>query len=202
MKLRVATSNRGKLREFRQVLEPLGYEVTDISDLGLGDIEETGSTFAANAEIKTLAAYEACGGKDAIVADDSGIVVDALDGAPGIHSARYAGIPQTGEAQDAANRLKLLEALQQVPVGERSARFVASLALRLPGEEQTYFFEGTFEGEIGFEEAGDNGFGYDSIFLVDGGVCTSAELSPEAKNARSHRGEALRKLEEFLRARA
>ena len=202
MKLRVATSNKGKLREFRQVLEPLGYEVTDISDLGLGDIEETGSTFAANAEIKTLAAFEACDGKDAVVADDSGIVVDALDGAPGIHSARYAGIPQTGEAQDAANRFKLLDALQEVPVGERSARFVASLALRLPGEEQTHFFEGTFEGEIGFEEAGDNGFGYDSIFLVDGGACTSAELSPEAKNARSHRGEALRKLEEFLRARA
>ena len=202
MKLRVATSNKGKLREFRQVLEPLGYEVTDISDLGLGDIEETGSTFAANAEIKTLAAFEACYGRDAVVADDSGIVVDALDGAPGIHSARYAGIPQTGEAQDAANRFKLLDALKEVPVGERSARFVASLALRLPGEEQTHFFEGTFEGEIGFEEAGENGFGYDSIFLVDGGACTSAELSPEAKNARSHRGEALRKLEEFLRARA
>ena len=202
MKLRVATSNKGKLREFRQVLEPLGYEVTDISDLGLGDIEETGSTFAANAEIKTLAAFEACDGRDAVVADDSGIVVDALDGAPGIHSARYAGIPQTGEAQDAANRFKLLDALREVPVGERSARFVASLALRLPGEEQTHFFEGTFEGEIGFEEAGDNGFGYDSIFLVDSGACTSAELSPEAKNARSHRGEALRKLEEFLRARA
>lgn len=202
MKLRVATSNKGKLREFRQVLEPLGYEVTDISDLGLGDIEETGSTFSANAEIKTLAAFEACDGRDAVVADDSGIVVDALDGAPGIHSARYAGIPQTGEAQDAANRFKLLDALKEVPVGERSARFVASLALRLPGEEQTHFFEGTFEGEIGFEEVGDNGFGYDSIFLVDGGACTSAELSPEAKNARSHRGEALRKLEEFLRARA
>lgn len=202
MKLRVATSNKGKLREFRQVLEPLGYEVTDISDLGLGDIEETGSTFSANAEIKTLAAFEACDGRDAVVADDSGIVVDALDGAPGIHSARYAGIPQTGEAQDAANRFKLLDALKEVPVGERSARFVASLALRLPGEEQTHFFEGTFEGEIGFEEAGDNGFGYDSIFLVDGGACTSAELSPEAKNARSHRGKALRKLEEFLRARA
>ena len=202
MKLRVATSNKGKLREFRQVLEPLGYEVTDISDLGLGDIEETGSTFAANAEIKTLAAFKACDGKDAVVADDSGIVVDALDGAPGIHSARYAGIPQTGEAQDAANRFKLLEALKEVPIGERSARFVASLALRLPGEEQTHFFEGTFEGEIGFEEAGDNGFGYDSIFLVDGGACTSAELSPDAKNARSHRGEALRKLEEFLRVRA
>ena len=202
MKLRVATSNKGKLREFRQVLEPLGYEVTDISDLGLGDIEETGSTFSANAEIKTLAAFEACDGRDAVVADDSGIVVDALDGAPGIHSARYAGIPQTGEAQDAANRFKLLDALKEVPVGERSARFVASLALRLPGEEQTHFFEGTFEGEIGFEEVGDNGFGYDSIFLVDGGACTSAELSPEAKNARSHRGKALRKLEEFLRARA
>ena len=146
--------------------------------------------------------FEACDGRDAVVADDSGIVVDALDGAPGIHSARYAGIPQTGEAQDAANRFKLLDALKEVPVGERSARFVASLALRLPGQEQTHFFEGTFEGEIGFEEAGDNGFGYDSIFLVDGGACTSAELSPEAKNARSHRGEALRKLEEFLRARA
>lgn len=201
MKLRVATSNKGKLREFRQVLEPLGYEVTDISDLGLGDIEETGSTFAANAEIKALAAFEACQGNDAVVADDSGIVVDALDGAPGIHSARYAGIPTTGEAQDAANRKKLLGAIAEVPVGERSARFVASLALKLPQDEQTYFFEGTFEGEIGFEERGDNGFGYDSIFLVDGGKCTSAELSSEAKNARSHRGEALRKLESFLKNR-
>lgn len=202
MKLRVATSNKGKLREFRQVLEPLGYEVTDISDLGLGDIEETGSTFAANAEIKALAAFDACQGKDAVVADDSGIVVDALDGAPGIHSARYAGIPTTGEAQDAANRKKLLEAIAEVPVGKRSARFVASLALRLPQDQETHFFEGTFEGEIGFEERGDNGFGYDSIFLVDGGKCTSAELSPDAKNARSHRGEALKKLEAFLRDRS
>ncbi len=198
MRLRVATSNKGKLREFRQVLEPLGYEVTDISDLGLGEIEETGTTFAANAEIKALAAFNACEGRDAVVADDSGIVVDALDGAPGIHSARYAGV--TDSTQDAANRQKLLEALRDVPEGKRSARFVASLALRLPGEDTTHFFEGTFEGEIGFDERGDNGFGYDSIFLVDGGRCTSAELTPDEKNARSHRGEALRHVEAFLRS--
>ena len=162
MRLRVATSNKGKLREFRQVLEPLGYEVTDISDLGLGEIEETGTTFAANAEIKALAAFNACEGRDAVVADDSGIVVDALDGAPGIHSARYAGV--TDSTQDAANRQKLLKALRDVPEGKRSARFVASLALRLPGEDTTHFFEGTFEGEIGFlsivgEEINSQGFG-------------------------------------------
>ena len=135
---------QGKLREFRQVLEPLGYEVTDISDLGLGDIEETGSTFAANAEIKTQAAFDACHGNDAVVADDSGIVVDALGGAPGIHSARYAGIPQTGEAQDAANRVKLLDALKDIPVGKRSARFVASLALKTTGRRPNPLFRRNF----------------------------------------------------------
>ena len=108
-------------------MEPLGYEVTDISDLGLGDIEKLARPSLQMPKSKHWPRSEACDGKDAVVADDSGIVVDALDGAPGIHSARYAGIPQTGEAQDAANRFKLLDALKEVPVGERSARFVASL---------------------------------------------------------------------------
>jgi len=193
-RLRVATTNAGKLREFRALLEPLGFEVAGISDLGDLGIVEDGDSFEANALIKARAVANVTG--DATVADDSGLVVDALGGAPGIHSARYAGVEPP--ANDAANRKKLLDALGDIPDVERTARFVCALAYLPPGGEPI-FARGTFEGRIGYVERGTHGFGYDSIFLVHGGERTAAELPPEQKNTVSHRAQALQQLVAVLR---
>jgi len=122
-----------------------------------------------------------------------------LDGAPGIHSARYAGVD--GDEQDAANRAKLLEAMREIPETKRSARFVCALAYVQP-EEDPCIFEGTFEGSIGYKERGQNGFGYDPIFIVAGDTRTSAELTPEAKNKLSHRGKALRAFLNYITSQA
>ncbi len=188
--LRIGTTNNHKLREFREMLEPLGFEVRGVEDLGDFDVVEDGDTFAANAIKKAQALVERTGA--AAVADDSGLVVDALDGAPGVYSARYAGVEPP--LHDAANREKLLVELRGVPDGERTARFVCALAHCRPGEEPEVF-SGTLEGRIGHDERGENGFGYDSLFIVEGDTRTSAELSPEEKNRISHRGRAL---QEFL----
>ena len=195
--LRVGTKNPGKLRELSQMLEPVGIEVRGVDDLDGFDPVEDGDTFEANAIKKAMALLDLTG--EPAVADDSGLVVDALGGRPGVHSARYAGID--GPEQDAANRVKLLEELQGVSDAERTARFVCALAYCLPGGEPVVF-HGTFEGRIGHEERGDNGFGYDSIFVVPEVGRTSAEISPDEKNALSHRGEALRKLLEYLKSEA
>ncbi len=194
-RLRVATTNRNKLRELREMLEPLGYQIHGIDDLGL-DIVEDGETFAANAILKARAVCAATG--QPAVADDSGIVVDALDGRPGVRSARYAGVQ--GADRDRANRVKLLEEMRAVPDGERGARFVCALALVEPGGEPR-IFRGTLEGAVGREERGANGFGYDPVFVIPNDGRTAAELSLDEKNAISHRGHAVRALVEFLRSR-
>jgi len=193
--IRIATSNPGKLREFREMLSPLGFSVKGLADLSELTIVEDGDTFEANAIIKAKTVMEITG--CTAIADDSGIVVDALEGRPGVHSARYAGVD--GPRQDAANRTKMLDELQNVPTANRTARFVCALALCRP-DEAPVTFRGTFEGSIGFDERGNNGFGYDSIFLVKNDHRTSAELSPDEKNAVSHRGEALKKFSAYLQA--
>ena len=193
--LRIATSNPGKLREFKEMLSPLGFTVKGLEDLPDLLIVEDGATFEANAIIKARAVMERTGCP--AVADDSGIVVDALEGRPGVHSARYAGVD--GPSQDSANRLKLLEELHHVLPPHRTARFVCALAYCRPDQAPVTFRE-TFEGSIGFTEQGTNGFGYDSIFLVANDQRTSAELTPDEKNAVSHRGRALRQFLGYLQA--
>lgn len=187
--VRIATGNAGKLREFRELLDPLGITVLGIDDLGDIEIIEDGDTFEANAIKKAQTICDLTG--EAVFADDSGIAVDHLGGAPGVLSARYAGAH--GAKQDSANNEKLLAAMRHVPSGERQARFVCALALCRPGLPAVTF-EASFEGSIGYENRGTNGFGYDSIFVVQGDTRHSAELLPHEKNAISHRGKALRLL--------
>ncbi len=193
--IRVATGNPGKLREFREILAPLGFDVQGLEDFPGITIVEDGETFEANALIKANTIMNKTGSP--AIADDSGLVVDALGGRPGVHSARYAGVD--GPKQDAANRTLLLKELSSVPDAERSARFVCALAYCVPHQEPLVF-RGTFEGSIGHQERGENGFGYDSIFLVQNDARTSAELSPAEKNAISHRGEALAQFIAHLKA--
>ena len=193
-----ATSNPHKLEEVRQILVPLGVEVRSLDSLGEVPPEpvEDGETFEENAR-KKARGYAAATGI-ACLADDSGIEVDALGGAPGIHSARYAGIGSSRAERDAANNRKLLEALQGVPAEKRTARFVCVLSLAAPDGRLLAETRGTFEGTIAESPAGGNGFGYDPLLYLPDRGCTSAELAPDEKNARSHRGAALRALAEAL----
>jgi XTP/dITP diphosphohydrolase len=186
----LATRNRGKAAELARLLEPHGVEVTTLAEYPeIGDIPETGDTFAENARIKADVVASATG--LVAVADDSGLEVDALDGAPGVRSARFAG----ENADDAANNEKLLDALEGVDDPDRTARFVCHLVARSPSGE-TVEARGEWEGRILREPAGENGFGYDPLFLVPDLNRTSAQLDPDEKNARSHRGKALGKLAE------
>jgi XTP/dITP diphosphohydrolase len=187
-KLLVGTNNRGKVREYEELLAnlPGAIKITFPAQEGLAlEVEETGETFEANARIKALAYAQASGLPT--LADDSGLEVDALDGAPGVHSARYAGPGRS----DADRYRKLLDVLDNTPTGQRSARFRCVVALALPdGTVRTA--SGTCEGEIGFTPRGEHGFGYDPIFVVEGhGGRTMAELLPEVKNRISHRARAL-----------
>jgi len=201
-RLFLATTNRGKVRDFGRLFEPEGIEVVSALDVGLNlDVEETGDTFAQNAGIKAAAyaqelARVGRGGalRDIpVLADDSGIEVHALGGAPGVFSARYAG-----DAQDAhANNLKLIDNMRGV--ADRRAAFVVALVLTF-GDGTTIEAEGRCEGEIADAEAGSNGFGYDSVFWRSDLGCTFAQASPEQKNARSHRAAAVARLIELLRA--
>ncbi|HIY84325.1 MAG TPA: RdgB/HAM1 family non-canonical purine NTP pyrophosphatase [Candidatus Rubneribacter avistercoris] len=187
----IASNNAHKAREIAEALDFPGWEFRTLRDLGIAsDPAEDAETFAGNARIKALAAREASGGR-AVLADDSGLEVDALDGAPGVRSARYAGEP----CDDAANNAKLLAELADVPDARRSARFVCALAfIDEDGTETTA--RGTVEGRIAREGRGSHGFGYDPLFLPDAfsGSRTLAEALPEEKNAVSHRGNALREL--------
>jgi XTP/dITP diphosphohydrolase len=186
-RLRVGTTNAGKLREFREMLAPLGFEVLGLEGVPGFHVDEDAPTFEGNAEKKARALSERTG--EPALADDSGLMVDALAGAPGVHSARYAGV--SGPDQDAKNRHKLLAALRHVTARERTARFVCALAYVEP-KAPTRLFHGTLEGRIGFDERGSGGFGYDPLFeLADSGR-TLAELSSAEKHAISHRGRALR----------
>ena len=189
----LASGNQGKLREMRELLAPHQLEVVSQGSLGIDDVPETGTTFIENALIKARhAALES--GLPAI-ADDSGLVVDILGGAPGIHSARYAGVG----ASDKDNLELLLESLSEYSPAQRSAHFRCTMVfLRHHEDPSPLITEGVWDGIITREPKGENGFGYDPIFFVPTHHCTSAELDPETKNQLSHRGIALRGLIEKL----
>ena len=196
----VATRNPGKIREISAVLTQANVQLVGLDQFGsIEEPAETGETFAENARDKALYYAHATG--QWALADDSGLAVDAIDGAPGVHSARYAADQcQPGadrEIIDPANNAKLLAALADVPDELRTARFVCHLALADPNRVLIESFD-TIEGRIGREENGDNGFGYDPLFFVDQFGCTTAELSASKKNQISHRGKALRKFAELL----
>ena len=186
-KLLVATGNKGKLREIREILSDLPVEVVSMKEAGIvADVVEDGSTFEENALIKVteIAKHvENC----IVLADDSGLEIDYLNKEPGIYSARYAG---ENTSYDIKNNL-LLERLAGVPDELRTARFVCAVAAAFP-DGTTDVVRGTIEGRIGYEIAGENGFGYDPIFYVPEYGCTTAEMDPEKKNELSHRGNALR----------
>ena len=188
-----ATGNAGKLAELERLLDGLGWEVVAQSALGVEPPPEDGLTFVENALAKARSAAERTGRP--ALADDSGLVVDALGGAPGIHSARYAG-PDAG---DAANNEKLLRALAGVPEAERTARFECAVAwLRDPRDPVPLIASGTWTGRVLEAPRGTNGFGYDPLFLDPGTGRTGAELDPGRKDALSHRGQALRELRRML----
>ena len=190
----LASSNPGKVREINQLLVELDMHVVPQGDYGVTDAEETGLTFVENAILKARNAAAHTGLP--AIADDSGIEVDALNGAPGIYSARYAG---TG-ASDQDNLQKLLDALRDIPEAERTARFQCLMVYMRHGEDPTPLIcQGTWEGRILLEPRGDNGFGYDPLFHVPTHSCSSAELEPDVKNALSHRGQALRLMLAALR---
>ena len=190
MKFIIATHNKKKLAEMERILNPIGIEV---STAQLQEVDETGTTFAENAYLKANAACKETGLP--AIADDSGLAVDALNGAPGIYSARYAG----EHATDLQKMEKLLYELKDVPKEKRTARFVCSICCVFPNGDYITA-EGTCEGTIAFELTGDGGFGYDPIFLV--GEQSFGQLSDEEKDRMSHRGKALmlfsQKLQEYL----
>ncbi|MEG3116579.1 RdgB/HAM1 family non-canonical purine NTP pyrophosphatase [Salinicola sp. 4072] len=189
----VASGNRGKLAEFQQLLGPLGLRVQPQSDFGVTDVEETGLTFVENAILKARAAARASGLP--ALADDSGLAVDALAGAPGIYSARYAGESNDGESKDKANNAKLLAALKDVPEGKRTARYWCVLVyLQHADDPVPLIVQCDWKGDILAYPRGDGGFGYDPLFWVPECGMSVAELSAEEKNRLSHRGRALQSL--------
>ena len=196
MKIVFATGNAGKMKEIRQILGDLGMEILSMKEAGINiDIVEDGSTFEENAMIKAKAVAGCITGDDVtVLADDSGLEVDALNGEPGINSARYMG-------EKTSYRIKnknIIDRLEGVETEKRTARFVCVIAAVFPdGESVTR--RGTIEGRIGYEERGENGFGYDPIFYLPDMSLPTAELSPQEKNKLSHRGEALEKIKCYFR---
>ncbi len=194
-KIVMATNNANKLREVREILSPLGIEVVSQKEAGVEcEPEESGSTFRENSEIKAVTVYNAYAEKKhkniAVIADDSGLCVDALDGRPGVYSARYAP-----KGQECA---RLLDEMRDVPEEQRTARFVCNITyIDVYGED--FHFEGVCEGKIGYDERGGNGFGYDPVFMYGGR--TLAEMTSEEKNSISHRAKALDGLYRFLKER-
>jgi XTP/dITP diphosphohydrolase len=185
----LASNNAGKVREFNQLLQGHELEVVPQSEFSVAEIEETGLTFVENAILKARNAAAHTG--LAAIADDSGLEVDALNGAPGIYSARYAGVG----ASDQQNLEKLLRDIEEIPDAQRTARFQCVMVYMRHAEDPTpQIFQGTWEGRILHAPQGDNGFGYDPVFYVPEQHCSSAQLAPEVKNSLSHRGQALRKL--------
>ena len=192
-KLVVASSNPGKLRELAQLFDGLDYQLYPQSEFGVAEVPETGTTFVENAIIKVRNAAQHTG--FAAIADDSGIEVDALNGEPGVYSARFAG----ADASDEANNALLVEKLRSVPEQQRSARYRAVIVyMRNAADPSPIICEGSWEGSIILEPRGQGGFGYDPYFYLADQGCTSAELSAELKNQLSHRGQALRELLEKL----
>ncbi|MBQ1243911.1 MAG: XTP/dITP diphosphatase [Clostridia bacterium] len=191
MKIIIATHNKHKLQEMSRILSPMGYEVVTDRDLGieLTDAEENGKTFLDNARIKAESGCKESGLP--CIADDSGLCVDALDGAPGVFSARYSGV----HGDDDGNNKKLLSELDGVPTEKRTAHFACAICVSFPdGSEVTA--TGKCEGYIGYEKKGTNGFGYDPLFMV--GDRSLAEMTAEEKDAISHRGNALKELQKIL----
>ena len=187
----IATKNKGKAKDFEALFQPLGFEVVTMFDVAPDmEIEETGTTFEENAVLKAETLAKAL--NMIVIADDSGLAVDALDGAPGVYSARYAG-----DHDDEANIVKVLENLAGVPEEKRTARFMCALAIAGPEMDTTTVF-GTCEGVILQEKRGTNGFGYDPIFFIPELGRAMAELTPEEKGSISHRGNAIRKLAQAL----
>ena len=188
-----ATGNAGKIKEIRMIMEDTGMEVVSMKDAGImADIEENGKTYEENALIKARAV--AAFTNDIVMADDSGLEIDYLNKEPGIYSARYMGEDTSYHIKNAS----LIERLNGVPDEKRTARFVCAVAAAFPdGSVKTV--RGTMEGRIGYEEKGENGFGYDPIFYLPEYGCTSAELSGEEKNKISHRGKALRAIKDELK---
>ncbi len=188
MQIVLATRNAGKIREFSALMADMGVEVLGLDAFPeVDEVEETGTTFEENALLKARAVAAATG--LIAVADDSGISVDALGGAPGVYSARYAG----GHGDAEANNAKMLQELQGVPDAKRTARFVCVVAASKP-DGQTITAQGQWEGRITHGYAGKSGFGYDPIFFDPELGMTAAQMAPEQKNSRSHRGKALREL--------
>ena len=195
MKIIFATGNEGKMKEIREILADPQVEILSMKEAGItAEIEENGTSFEENAVIKAKAVMELC--HEIVLADDSGLEIDYFNKEPGIYSARYMG-------EDTSYRIKnqnLIDRLEGVPDEERTARFVCVIAAAFPdGEVLTA--RGTIEGRIGYEEKGENGFGYDPIFYVPEYGCSTAQLSPEVKNQISHRGKALREMKRKLQAR-
>lgn len=190
-KVVLASSNAGKLRELQAILQQKEVQLLPQSDFNVNDADETGLSFIENALIKARHACIATGLP--AIADDSGIEVDALNGEPGIYSARYSG--SHGEAADKENNKKLLKELATVAEADRTARFQCVIAyMRHAKDPMPLICQGTWEGRILFEESGENGFGYDPLFYVPTHSCASAKLDPKTKNLISHRGQALTQL--------
>lgn len=189
----MASGNRGKLREMSRILAEFGFTVVPQSDFNVSEAEETGTTFEENALIKARHAAAATGLP--AIADDSGLAVDALEGRPGVYSARYAG----ANASDDDNIDKLLQELRGVPDAERGASFHCVACFVMPDTEDALVAKGQWRGRIAGSRQGDGGFGYDPVFIDPELGVSSAELTPEQKNQRSHRGKALVELSEALR---
>lgn len=185
MRIIFATGNEGKMKEIRMIMADLGMEILSMKEAGLSaDAEENGTTFEENAVIKAKAIAALC--NDIVLADDSGLEIDALNKEPGVYSARYMG-------EDTSYHVKnqnLIDRLEGVPEEERTARFVCAIAAVMPDGE-IYVEKAAMEGRIGYEERGENGFGYDPIFMLPEFGQSTAELSAEDKNQLSHRGKAL-----------
>lgn len=189
----VASNNSHKVKEIKELLKDLPYEVKSLKDAGIEiDVEETGSTFMENAHIKASEIFKASKGA-MVLADDSGLMVDALDGAPGIYSARFAG----EHGNDAKNNEKLLKLMEGVPAEKRGAQFVCALVLKLE-DEKVIKVQGEVEGVITEGASGKDGFGYDPLFFIPECNMTFAEMDGNLKNSMSHRGNALRQLAAVL----
>jgi XTP/dITP diphosphohydrolase len=196
-KLVLASSNRGKIAEIQALLSDIGFSIVTQTELGVSDAIEDGHSFVENALIKARHASAKTGLP--AIADDSGLMIDALNGAPGLISAHYAGV----HGDSKGNIKKVLAELQDVPRAQRSARFYSLIVMLKHAEDpQPMIAEGIWEGEILELPRGDKGFGYDPIFFVPEHQCSAAELPQEIKNKISHRGRALLKLRELLNARA
>jgi XTP/dITP diphosphohydrolase len=198
MQIVLASTNPGKIREFGQILAPMNWDVRGLSDFGeIPAVEETGRTFRDNAVLK--ATYYARGLGSWTLADDSGLAVDHLGGKPGVHSARWAKLHDAGEGDEANNRL-LLKQMAEAPDEKRAARFICVLALSDPTGRIMLTTMDWMEGRLLHAPRGGGGFGYDPLFFVESLGKTTAELEPEAKNAISHRGKAMRRMGELMKS--